>query len=349
MSDHASESAPAPPSSAVALALATSYCVSQAVFAAVKLGVPDHLGACTTSAEIAQATGTKPDMMRRLLRSLAAFDLVEDLGGGKFRLTPVGNCLRADAPNSVRPLALLLGSETFWQTAAKLGDCVTTGNSAFQLLHGQPSLFSYLEQHKGLAQLFNDAMSGLSALTGAMVAKAYDFAGIEHVVDVGGGQGKLLASLLKTHSHLSATLYDLPRVVEGAPAFLAAEGIAERCTAVGGDMLASVPRGGELYLLSRVLHNWDDAQATAVLRSCRRAMTLDARLLILDRVLPERVRPDPLVQSHVLSDLRMILYFGGAYERTATEFEALIQAAGLRLVRIIPTSAADSLIEAVPA
>ena len=349
MSEHASGPNPAPPSSAIALALATSYCVSQAVFTAVKLGVPDVLGACATSAEIARATGSRPDMMQRLLRTLAAFDVVEDLGDGEFRLTPVGQCLRADAPNSVRPLVLLLGSETFWQAAAKLGDCVTTGKSAFQHLYGQHSLFSYLEQDKGMAQVFDSAMSGLSALTGAMVAKAYDFAGIGHVVDVGGGHGKTLASLLKAHPHLRGTLYDLPRVIEGAPAFLAAEGVAERCTPLGGDMFASVPAGGELYLLSRVIHNWDDAHAMEVLRSCRRAMAPNARLLILDRVLPERVRPDPLVQSHVLSDLRMILYFGSAYERTRKEFEALIQAASLRLARIIPTSAADSLIEAAPA
>src|SRR5262245_42056140 len=153
MSDHASNPIPSPPS-AVALALATGYCVSQALFTAVKLGVPDLLAECATSAEIAQATGSQPAMMQRLLRSLAAFDVVEDLGGGKFQLAPAGHCLRADAPNSLRPLVLLFGSEAFWQTAAKLGDCIATGKSAFELLYGQPSLFSYLEHDTQLARFF---------------------------------------------------------------------------------------------------------------------------------------------------------------------------------------------------
>jgi hypothetical protein len=181
------------------------------------------------------------------------------------------------------------------------------------------------------------------------VARAYDFRRIKRLVDVAGGQGKMLASILKTHPHLHGTLYDLPRVANGASQFLAQEGIADRCKVVGGDVFTSVPAGGDLYLLSRVIHDWDDLRATEILRSCRRAMAPEARLLILDRVVPEQIQPGPLTQSHAMLDLTMMLWTAGGRERTAQEFEAMMKRAGLRLVRIISMSIPDSLLELTPA
>jgi O-methyltransferase domain len=287
--------------------------------------------------------------MHRLLRTLAAFDVVKDLGGGEFELAPGGHFLCTDAPNSVRALVLMYGSDTFWQTAASLGECVRTGKNAFQLLHGNQDVFDYLETHQDLARIFDSAMSGRSALTGFVATQAYDFAPIKHVVDVGGGQGKMLASILKAHPHLRGTLYDLPRVVNGASLLLVQEGIAGRCEVVGGDMFTSVPAGGDLYFLSRVIHDWDDQRATDILRSCRRAMAPDAKLLILDRVLPEQLQAGPIAQSHAMLDLTMMLCTAGGRERTAKEFEAIIKLAGLRLDRVIPTNIPDSLLEVTPA
>jgi hypothetical protein len=159
----------------------------------------------------------------------------------------------------------------------------------------------------------------------------------------------MLASILKTHPHLRGTLYDLPRVAESASVFLAQEGIADRCEVVGGDMFTSVPTGGDLYFLSRVIHDWDDPRATEILRSCRRAMAQNAKLLILDRVLPEQVQPGPMTQSHAVLDLTMMLWTAGGGERTAKEFEAIITSAGLRLDRIIPMTIPDSLLEVTAA
>ena len=191
-------------------------------------------------------------------------------------------------------------------------------------------------------------MSGRSALSGFVAARAYDFASIKHVVDVAGGHGKMLASILKAHSHLRGTLYDLPRVVDGASVFLAQEGIADRCEVVGGDMFTSVPAGGDLYFLSRIIHDWDDPRATDILRSCRRAISPNAKLLILDRVLPEQLQADPMAQSHAILDLTMMLWTAGGRERTAKEFAAIIELAGLRLDRVIPTNIPDSLLEVTP-
>jgi hypothetical protein len=287
--------------------------------------------------------------MHRLLRALAAFDVVKDLGGEEFELAPGGGFLRTDVPNSVRPIVLMHGSDTFWQIAASLGECLKTGKNAFQLRQGNENVFDYLEKDQHLARIFDGAMSGRSALTGVAAAQAYDFASVKHVVDVAGGQGKLLAVILKAHPHLRGTLYDLPRVGDGAREFLAQEGVADRCQVVGGDIFTSVPSDGHLYLLSRVIHDWDDARATEILRSCRRAMAADAKLLILDRVLPEQVEPGAMSQSHAMLDLTMMLWTAGGRERTAREFEAIIKPAGLQLARIIPMSIPESLLELTPA
>ena len=337
------------PPPAIALGLATGYQASQALFVAVKLGIPDVLNkGAMGSTEIARETGTRPETMLRLLRALAAFDVVKDLGTGEFELTEVGNCLRADVPNSVQPLILLYGSETFWQTSASLADCVRTGKNAYQLLHGMESIYSYLEKRGDLARIFDDAMTSRSSITGQAVAEAYDFGGVDRVVDVAGGRGKMLASILKAHPRLRGTLFDLPRVVETASDFLVTEGVADRCEIVSGDMFTSVPPGGDLYLLARVIHNWDDPRAIEILHSCRSAMGPKAKLLIIDRAMPERVEASPLVQSNALADLTMMISAGGGRERTAKQFEALVSATGLRLERVIPMPILDSLIEATP-
>jgi len=335
------------PPSAAAMRLATGYVASQAVNVASKSGIPDLLGdGAMTAVEIAQATGAQADMMHRLLRALAAFDVVKDLGTGKFELTPVGQCLRTDAPNSVRPLVAMFGSDNFWQTFASLSDCIKTGRNAYQILHGVDCSFTYYEKHPDIAQIFDDAMSTVSAFTGPAAAEAYDFARVKHIIDIGGGHGQVIASVLKAHPHLRGTLFDLPRVVEGAPSLLAKEGVADRCEVVGGDMFASVPAAGDIYLLCHVIHDWDDQHARKVLHACRRAMAPAAKLIILDRVMPERIEPNPLNQANVLLDLRMLVGTRGGLERTADEFATLLKATGLRLERILPTPMPASLVEA---
>jgi hypothetical protein len=337
-----------PPPSAIAMRLAAGFQASQAVIVAAQLGIADLLSKnAMTSREVAQKTGTQPDKMHRLLRALAAFAVVEDCGDGTFQLTPVGHSLRADAPNSVRPLVLMYGN--FWPGFASLAECVKTGKNAYEILFGLEGSFAYYEKHPDKARVFDAAMSALSALTGPAAARSYDFAGVSRVIDIGGGHGKVLASILKEHPRLHGVLFDLPRVVEGAAPFLAGEGLAGRCEVVSGDMFASVPSGCDLYLLSHIIHDWDDERAIKVLQSCRRAMGQSARLLILDRVMPERVLPDPMVQGQILTDLVMMVATVGGRERTASEFQALLEAAGLRLQRIIAMPTADSLVEAMPA
>jgi hypothetical protein len=332
---------------AMAAWLTMAYRGSQTVIAATKLGVPDALGkGPRTSAEVAQAIDTRPDMMHRLLRALAAFDVVRDLGDGRFELTPVGDSLRADAPGSVRPLALMYGSDSSWEACGRLAECIRTGKTAYRILHGVDNLFPYLDKDPQQARIFDAGQSASAALVGAIAAQAYDFSGVGRVVDVGGGRGTVLASILKAHPGLRGTLIDLPRVAQGAAAHFLEEGLADRAEAVGGDMFEGVPAGGDLYLLSHVIHDWGDDDSIRILRSCRRAMTAGAKLVILDRVMPERIEPSLEVQVKVVQDITMMIAHGSARERTAREFEALLDAAGLRLRGILPTPAPVSLVEA---
>jgi orsellinic acid C2-O-methyltransferase len=341
-----------PPSSplsppAMAAWLTMAYRGSQAVIAATKLGVPDALGkGPRTGAEVAEATGTRPDTMHRLLRALAAFDVVRDLGDGRFELTPVGDCLRADAPGSVRPLALMYGSDSSWEACGQLAECIRTGQTAYRILHDVDNLFPYLDKEPAQARIFDAGQSASAALVGAVAAKAYDFSGIGRVVDVGGGRGTVLTSILKANPGLRGTLIDVPRVAEGAAAHFAAEGLADRAEAIGGDMFEAVPSGGDIYLLSHVIHDWGDEDSIRILQSCRHAMPAGAKLVILDRVMPERIEPGIEVQVKVVQDITMLIAHGTARERTARELETLLDSAGLRLLRIVATPAPVSLVEA---
>ena len=330
-----------------AIRLALAYQASRALYVATELGIPDLLGdGNKTSGDLAKETRTHPDMMRRLLRSLAAFAVLDDLGNETFGLTSTGNYLRCDWPNSVRPLVLLYGSEHSHRMFASLSECLKSGKNAFEIQFGEASSFNYLNNHSNLANIYNDGMSAISAVTGPAAASTYDFSGFRHIVDVGGGHGKVLASILQANRHLRGTLFDLPRVVQGASQLALREGVADRCDIVGGDMFKSVPAGADLYLLSHVVHNWNDTRAGQILQACHLAMSKGGKLLILDRVLPDRVSTDAKVQGNVLLDLTMMVRTGGGRERTADEFQSLLAANGLRLKRIMSMEIAESLIEA---
>lgn len=343
----------APPHAAATeevLRLATAYQASRALHAAVRLGLPDLLGAAAArdADDLARATRTQPDALRRLLRAMAAFGVLSEREDGRFALGPLGDCLRAGVQGSVHPLVLMHGDEDFWRTWGELEHCVRTGESAAKRLSGAGDAFARYAADPRLGAVFNAGMTALSATTAAAVVAAYDFSGASRIVDVGGGQGRLIAAILRANPGLRGVLLDLPSVVAGAPMLLADAGVAERCEVVGGDMLEQVPAGGDLYVLSRMTNNWEDARAAAVLRSCRRAMDAHARIVLVERVLPDRVEPIPEVQPLVLSDLNMLVRTGGR-ERTAGEFAELLAAARLRLERVVPTDGPVSLVEATPA
>jgi SAM-dependent methyltransferase len=340
------------PPTATLLRLATAYQASRALHVAARLGLADLLtGGPRTAEDLASATGTHAPSLRRLLRALAAFGVFREAApeeGGRFALTPLGGHLAADAPGSARAMVLMWGHEDYRRTWDALEHCVRTGETAALHLFGATDWMGRYERDPELLAAYSAGMTAMAATAAEAVAAAYDFGGARHVVDVGGGQGRLLATILRAHPGLRGTLLDRPEVVESAGALLAEAKVAERCERVGGDMFAAVPEGGDLYVLSRVIHDWGDAESVALLARCRRAMAEGGRLLLVERVPPERAPPSAAVQGHVLSDLNMLVRTGGR-ERTEAEYRTLLAAAGLRLTRIIPTRAPWSVVEGMPA
>jgi O-methyltransferase domain/Dimerisation domain len=336
-------STPPPPTMAL-LHLIHGSKISQLLYVVAKLGIADLLrDGAKHSEELAQAVGAHPRTLYRVLRALASLGVFAEEQAQCFHLTPLAELLRTDHPESLRALAIFYGEEWVWHAEGALLYSVLTGKAAFHQVHGMGP-FDYYREHADAAACFNAAMTSLSGQELAAVTAAYDFAGMATIVDVGGGQGALLAEILKTYPHLRGILFDLPAVVESAQPLLEAEGVTARCTCVAGDFFQTVPGEGDAYLLKRVIHDWDDAPAATILTQCRRAMAAHSRLLLMERVIP----PGNAPSLGKLADITMLLHYG-ALERTEAEYRALLAAAGFTLARIIPTQTPLSIIEGVPA
>jgi hypothetical protein len=292
--------------------------------------------------ELAKETAAHPPSVRRLLRALAGVGLFAEDDQGRFGLTPLGAPLRSDVSGSVRALCAMRGEPWFWAAWGELLHSVKTGETAFRRIHGT-DFFGFLAQHPDAAALFNEGMGDLSRTETAAVVAAYHFGRFKTVVDVGGGQGALLAAILRAHPALRGVLVDLPATVAQAGGLLEEAGVAERCTVVGGSFFEAVPGGGDLYLLKSVIHDWDDDEAVAILGTCRQAMGDTGRLLLVERVIP----PGNTPSFARLMDLNMLVIAGGR-ERTEAEYRVLYQRAGLALAGVIPIAADVSLIEGVP-
>jgi hypothetical protein len=321
------------------------YLITQLLYVAARLGIADALADGPGDAEaVAQAVGAQPDALRRVLRGLAAEGLLYERPDGRFGLTELGMCLRDGVPGSQRG-AILARGDVYYRATAGLLDAVVHGGSAFERVHGVP-FFEYLAQHPELGAAFQGSMADRSRQEAADVVAAYDFGRFARVVDVGGGHGILLEAILRAAPSSQGVLLDRPPVVERARARLAAAGLGERCTFVPGDFFADVPTGGDAYLLSRVLHDWGDADAVRILEACRAAMDDHATLLLVEAELPELAREQP---AAIRMDLHMLTLFHGR-ERTVAEYGRLLEAAGFKLVRAVPTRSPAGLavVEAVP-
>jgi len=313
-----------------------SFQASQAIHVAAKLGLLDMLGeGPRTSEEIARDIGAHEPSLRRLLIFLVTLNILVEARDGPFAATTLGEVLRADHPQSVRSWALLLGTPLIWRPWGDLHATIMTGQPAFERVFGE-SFFEYLEHSPDDAALFNAAM-GSDAGSVPAILDAYDFTHAGLIVDVGGGQGELLWAILQRYPRPRGVLFDLPSVVAKAsdpddPT------ISRRCSIRGGDMFESVPAGGDIYVLKRIIHDWSDAEATRILRNCQEAMTDGATVLLVEEI----VQPTERVPT---SDMMMLALVTGR-ERTEEEFGALYAAAGLRLTRVTPAGE-YSIIEGV--
>jgi len=322
--------------------LVTGKWRAQAVCVAAELGLADLLkDGPRSSAEIASIANVSEDAVYRLLRALASLGLFSSLPERCFALTPLGAYLRSDIPGSLRGFARFAGHEITWRPWGQLADTVRTGTPAFEHLFGMPA-FDYCAQHPDVAAIVNNAMTAATTTSAAAIVAAYDFAKIGTLVDVGGGHGLLLASILKTAAGMHGILFELPYAVEGARELLRREAVAERCAVIAGDFFAAVPEGGDAYILKGVIHDWNDERATHILRNCHRAMRPQTKLLLVEGVITPGDEPD--VQK--FGDLEMLVLAAGR-ERTEAEFAELYSKAGFRLTQVVPTTSPLSIIEGV--
>ena len=317
--------------------------VSQMISVAARLGVADLIrDGPKPIEELAAATGVQPEPLYRVLRALASDGVFELLEGKRFGLTPMAEGLRSDAPKSLRSMAIYHGSPYIWQSYGALIDALRTGETALDLALGE-SLFEYLAKHPDDNAAFNRYMVERQAVQHPAIAAAYDFGGARLVVDVGGGSGALLAAILTANPRLRGVLFDRPQVVAAAAGVLDAAGVGDRCSVEGGSFFDAVPPNGDVYLLSQVIHDWNDEQAVQILGNCRKVMPSESRILVAETVLP--AGNEPSIAKRV--DVVMLVVAGGR-ERTPDEFAALFRSAGFELTNVIGTASGDSLVEGVP-
>jgi precorrin-6B methylase 2 len=331
------------PSTAM-LRMISGLWVSRIIYVATKLRIPDLLGEAPRGLdELAYATGTHAPSLRRLLRALVAVGVLTQGRDDSFRLTPLGATLQAGSPGSLRAWTLLVLSDERYQAWGDLMQSVRTGEVAFNHRFGM-GLWEYAAKHPDHGKVLDEAMANLLGVYNAAVIAAYSFADFETIVDVGGGDGSLLISILRANTNTRGVLFDLPHVAEKAKKRIADAGLGERCDVLAGDAFVGVPSGGDAYVLSRIMDSWNDECAAAILRKCRSAMAPKAKLLLIERVLPEHVENSATTQALVMSDLNMMVVTGGR-ERTASEYAALVESAGFRLLRVIPTESVMNLVE----
>lgn len=331
---------------ATVMQMLNGYVNTQIIYATAKVGLPDLLAAAPqTCAELTGATGLDQARLHRLLRGAVRCGLLLEEADGRFVLTPLGATLQRDVAGSVYEVALLTGEE--WYPAwSALYQTLQTGETAFDTVFGE-SFFDHLAAHPAAKRHFNHYMASRTSQVVNELLRVYDFSQVTRVVDIGGGNGTLVTALLQAHPHLHGVVFDAPGVIDEARQQLAAAGLtapeAARGEVIGGDFFAGVPEGGDLYILSQILHDWDDEQCVQILRNCRRAMRAEGRVLILEQIMPPRVHKSSAV---VDMDLAMLILTGGR-ERTIAEYEALFAAAGLHLDQTLATRFTVVLMEGV--
>jgi len=339
----ASDAAPA----AALLHLAGGFHVARALYVVAKLGIADLLGeGPKNGAQLAEATATHAPSLERVMRLLACVGVFAADDSGCFVLTPLSIPLQSDRSESLRELIVHQLGEEAYQAWGELMQGVRTGAIAFDHAFGM-DVWEYRAHHPGYAALFDRAMSNVAGAHIDAVLAAYPFSAFRRVADLGGGVGTFLIALLSAHPGIQGVLFDLPHVVASARERIVNAGLAHRCKVQSGDIFTGVPEGADAYVMSRVIHDWDDARALAILGNCRRAMPRNGKLLLIERLLPVRPQPFSSVRALLVSDLMMMVMNGGG-ERTEDQYRALLAASGLELMKVSPTATGMSVIEARP-
>ena len=333
-----------PPPHVQVIQMATGLWVSKMVYAAAKLNLADHLADGPKTAEdLAGLTKAHAPSLNRLMRTLASLGVFTQLDEGRFGLTPLGEALRKGAPGAAHETVLTMAGPTFVTAFEEIVHSIETGKTGFERAFGMP-LFDYYAQHQDEASLFSQSMVGVHGGEPPTVAAAYDFSQFKTIVDVGGATGNMLSAVLAVHQGPRGILYDLPHVVTDAHASLQKSGVADRVTIENGTFFERVPSGGDAYILSHIIHDWNEDQCLTILGNVRKAMNPDGKLLIVEFVLPE----DDTPHFGKIADIIMLVVPGGQ-ERTPAEYDELLAKAGFKMTRVVSTDSPVSIVDAVQA
>ncbi len=330
----------ADPNTERVIQLIRGYWVSQVVGTLAQLGIPDHLAnGPLDSEELAKAIECEPQAIYRLLRASATVGVVSAMTDGRFSLTPLGETLRSNVPGSMRDAAIALTAPGHWLPWGRLVEAVRQGKRQTPAALGQ-ELFDYYADNPAEGAVFTGAMSNSSALVAHEVARVLDTSAANHVVDVGGASGTLIAALLEKNPSLQGTILERAEAAPRAKTFLAERGLSSRCRVVAGDFLEAVPQA-DIRILKYIIHDWNDEQGIRILANCRRALRKNGQVVLVEGVIPEDGRPS----YAPLMDLNMLVLLPGR-ERTAKQIGELLHRAGLHLDRVIETASPWQVIEA---
>ena len=331
------------PVQAQMLQFITNFWTCRALFIVAKLGVADVLeSGPKTVAELAAATETHAPSLYRILRALVSAGVFRHEADGRFALTPLSAALVTGAPGSVRWFIVSELGQEHYPAWGNLMHSVKTGEIAFDNFFGM-DVWKYFAQNPEDAATFNDSMSSMTAAANEAIMSLYDFSQFRKIVDVGGGHGGLITTILKANPEANGVLFDSAQVVEGARPRLEQAGVGDRCEVVSGNFFEHVPEGGDAYVMKWIIHDWEDEKAITILKQIRRRMQPNGRLIIVDCIVPETDEP----HFAKTFDLNMMVMTGGK-ERTAGEFEKLVTAAGFRVLQVIPTELPTGIVEAEP-
>jgi O-methyltransferase len=339
---NAEASVPAPVGPVPLIEQLFAWIDTTAVMAAAEIGIFDRLApGPRTAAEVAAEVGGQEPRIARLLRALTGTGVVVSTGDGKYALGAGGEFLRSDVPGSVRGIYRMVKGPICRGILA--GDAaVRSETTAFDEVMGAP-FFDYLAQHPEEGSIFNTSMVDFGLAIGTPPIHAYDFSGVRRLIDVGGGHGQLAMEVLRAHPDVEAVVFDAPGVIDETAVEIERNGLADRCQAIAGDFFKSVPAGGDCYALRWIIHDWNDDRAGTILRCCRDAIDPAGKLLLFEVVMPAVDGPH---MSKTLDWVMMTSISG--QERTEAEYGALLDRAGFRLTRVVPSESPMCVVEAVP-
>jgi len=312
---------------------------------AVHLRVADHLKDGPKSVDVlAKQVGVQEDMLTLLMRVMCSKDVFIEIEEGIFAHTERSRYLQTDIPCSLVSVAELIRSDSqrkLW-TPDALTYTLQTGKSAFEHIFGE-SFWDYLAKHPAELAAANNAVTSLSNALNETIAETCDLIGQHSLVDIGGGDGSFLATLLLQHPEMTGTLFDLPSVIESAKAQKVGTKLASRWMCQAGDFFENVPKGGDAYLLKQILTHWNDEDCLKILGSCRRAIAPSGKLFIIEYILPT---PPNKPTPYLVTGLIHRQWFDEDYQRTEQQLRRLLDQAGFEFVSLTPTNVDDSILQA---